>query len=151
MEKKDLFQLIDRYNELLDEKDRLKKETEENDGLIADIKEAITNEMIENDTPSISHGLYTYSLQNKTKYSKKGDDTLQAEGVDYFQTLREEGLGGLIKLTVNAQSLQSAVAEAVRENGGNLSEGLASIVSVYEYTDVSRKKTPTKGTARKKK
>ena len=43
---------------------------------------------------------------------------------DYLSTLREEGLGGIIKETVNAKTLQSAITAYVEEHG-ELSEELA--------------------------
>ena len=75
--------------------------------------------MIDEDIPSQGYGDYIYSLQDKVKYSKRGEAYLQERGLDFFEVLREQGLGELIKETVNAGSLQSAMKEIAEENDGD--------------------------------
>ena len=71
-------------------------------------------------------------------------DTLEAEGIDYLDTLREEGFGHLIKETVNARTLQGAMAAFVEEHG-ELTDGLLTIIKPFDYNDVySRKETKKK-------
>lgn len=139
----ELKALINDYEKLLAEKERLASETKTNTAAIGRLKEEIANQMIEDDCPSISFGGYSYYVQEKTSYSKKSEADLAAAGVDYFGTLRAEGLGGIIVETVNSRTLQSAVAAYVEEHG-ELSDGLASIVREYEYTDILRRKATKK-------
>ncbi len=141
---KTLTDLVKELRGLLDEKDRLDKETKENKAGIEAKKQEIIQQMIDDDTDRISCGGYIYGLQAKTAYNKISDETLEAEGIDYLETLREEGFGHLIKETVNTRTLQSAMATYVDEHG-ELTEGLLTIIKPYDYNDVySRKETKKK-------
>ncbi len=144
MAEKTLTDLVKELRSLLDEKDRLEKEAKQNKANIEAKKQEIIQQMIDDDTDRISCGGYIYGLQAKTAYNKIADETLDAEGVDYLETLREEGFGHLIKETVNARTLQAAMTAFVEEHG-ELTEGLLSIIRPYDYNDVySRKETKKK-------
>lgn len=95
--------------------------------------------MIDDDCPRIAAGDYTFSLQIKSKYSKRSEEYLAANGLDFFEVLREQGFADLIKETVNAGSLQSAMSALVEENG-ELPEELAEVISQYDQTDILRRK-----------
>ncbi len=141
---KTLTDLVKELRGLLDEKERLEKEEKQNKANIEAKKQEIVQQMIDEDTDRISCGGYIYGIQAKTAYNKIADETLEAEGVDYLDTLREEGFGSLIKVTVNARTLQSAMAAFVEEHG-QLTEGLLTIIKPYDYNDVySRKETKKK-------
>jgi len=142
---KNLTDLVKELRSLLDEKDAIAAQTTANDAAIGAKKQEIIQEMIDSDTDSTTVGGYTYSLQAKTKYSKIGDEALAGAGVDFLDTLRMEGFGHLIKETVNAQTLQGAMSNFVDEHG-ELTDGLQSIIRVFEYNDIGCKKA----TARKK-
>ena len=103
-----LTEMLGQYEELLDKKDQLAKDTKDNNAAIDKLKAEIAEMMIDEDIPSQGYGDYIYSLQNKVKYSKRGEAYLQEHGLGFFEALREQGLGELIKETVNAGSLQSA-------------------------------------------
>ena len=75
---------------------------------------------------------------------------LQERGLDFFEVLGEQGLGELIKETVNAGSLQSAMKEIADENDGELPPELDEIVSSYEMTDITRRKSTNKALKRAK-
>lgn len=134
-----MLPLLDEYEELLAEKARLETEAKENSSKIAAAKDRIVQQMIEDETPRISYKGRAYSLMSKTAYSKRSEADLMARGLDFFGTLRAEGLGDLIKETVNTRSLQSALAAYVEENGA-LSEELDAVVTSYEYSDINRRK-----------
>jgi len=141
---KTLTDLVRELRGLLDDKDRLEKEEKQIKANIEAKKQEIIQQMIDDDTDRISCGGYIYGLQAKTAYNKISDETLDAEGIDYLETLREEGFGNLIKETVNARTLQSAMAAFVEEHG-ELTEGLLTIIKPYDYNDVySRKETKKK-------
>ena len=84
------------------------------------------------------------------KYSKRGDAQLMEKGLDFFEVLREQGLGDLIKETVNPRSLQSAMKEIADENDGELPPELDEVVSSYEMTDIARRKSTNKALKRAK-
>ena len=96
-----LTEMLGQYEELLDKKDQLAKDTKDNNAAIDKLKAEIAEMMIDEDIPSQGYGDYIYSLQNKVKYSKRGEAYLQERGLDFFEVLREQGLGELIKETVN--------------------------------------------------
>lgn len=139
MNENELFDRIDTLSDLLSKKEQLDSETKANNEKIKKLKEELSEEMILAETPKIVRCGYAYTAQIKTKYNKKGNKRLIEDGVDYFETLRNEGLGDLIQETVNANSLNAAVANYVEENG-ELSDGLKKIIEPYEFYDISRRK-----------
>lgn len=136
MELKNMFE---QYEELLARKDELKDLTKANNEAIDSLKEDISNEMIDEEVTQIAVGGKSYSLVDKVRYAKLGDAKLAAKGIDFFDVLRGQGYGDLIKETVNANTLSSTMAAAAEENGGELPEELSEIVSKFEYTDINRR------------
>lgn len=146
-----LTEMLGQYEELLDKKDALDKETKDNNAAIDKLKAEIAEMMIDEDIPSQGYGDYVYSLQDKVKYSKRGDAQLMEKDLDFFEVLREQGLGDLIKETVNPRSLQSAMKEIADENDGELPPELDEVVSSYEMTDIARRKSANKALKKAKK
>lgn len=140
-----LAELATEYEALLAKKAELEAASKENTAAINAMKESLMQQMVDEDMPSFTSGGHSYIISEKTSYSKKADADLAAAGLDFFDTLREEGLGSLIRETVNAQTLQAAMKNYVAENG-QLSEGLNAVIRSYPYNDISRttskKKTP---------
>ena len=64
-------------------------------------------------------------------------------GVTFLEVLREQGMGDLIQETVNPRTLQSAMSAYVEEHG-ELSEALASVINVYDYNDITRRRDTRK-------
>lgn len=139
-----LTEMLGQYEELLNKKDALDKETKDNNAAIDKLKAEIAEMMIDEDIPSQGYGDYVYSLQDKVKYSKRGDAQLMEKGLDFFEVLREQGLGDLIKETVNPRPLQNAMKEIADENDGELPPELDEVVSSYEMTDIARRKSTNK-------
>ena len=140
---KTLTEMVKDLRGLLDEKDRLEAEAKKNKAEIEAKKQEIAQQMIDEDTPRISCGGYIYGLQAKTAYNKIADDTLEAEGIDYLDTLREEGLGDIIVEKVDPRTLQSTVKAYVDEHG-ELAEGLEGIIRTFDYNDITRRKEKRK-------
>lgn len=138
-----LLDMIRDYQGLLEKKDALAAATKENNLAIEAAKEKIAAQMIDDDCPRISCGGYSFSLSEKTVYSKRSDAEIQAAGLDFFTALREEGLGDLIVERVDPRTLQSAMKNYVEENGA-LSEGLAQVIKTYDTTDITRRKDTKK-------
>ena len=139
-----LLEMVRNYQALLEEKDRLAECTKANNAAIEVAKNEIAQQMIDDDCPRISSGGYSFSLTQKTSYSKKSEADLAEAGVDFFEVLREEGLGDIIKETVAAQTLQSTIKAFVEEHG-ELSEALSQIICEYEFNDITRRKESKKG------
>ena len=134
---------IDTYKELLDRKDALKEATSDNNKAIEELKKEIAQMMIDEECLTISRNGFKYSLQEKTMYSKKAEETLLAEGLEFLEVLRSEGFGELIVETVNARTLSSTLAAYVQENGA-LPEDLAGCINVYETYDIMKRKETNK-------
>lgn len=139
-----LLEMVRNYQALLEEKDRLAECTKANNAAIEVAKNEIAQQMIDDDCPRISSSGYSFSLTQKTSYSKKSEADLAEAGVDFFEVLREEGLGDIIKETVAAQTLQSTIKAFVEEHG-ELSEALSQIIREYEFNDITRRKESKKG------
>ena len=138
-----LLDMVRKYQELLLEKDRLAALTKENNAAIEAAKTEIAQQMVDDDCPRISCGGYSFSLTPKTSYTKRSEADLAEAGVDFFDTLRGEGLGDLIVETVNAQTLQSAMSAYVEEHG-ELSEDLDRVIRTFDYNDITRRKESRK-------
>lgn len=138
-----LLDMVRKYQELLVEKDRLAALTKENNAAIEAAKTEIAQQMVDDDCPRISCGGYSFSLTPKTSYTKRSEADLAEAGVDFFDTLRGEGLGDLIVETVNARTLQSAMSAYVEEHG-ELSEDLDRVIRTFDYNDITRRKESRK-------
>lgn len=134
---------IAEYNTLLATKESLSEQTKNNNKAIEAMKKEIADLMIDEEVPSIGYGDYTFSLQEKTVYNKKSEQEMQANGIDFFETLRNQGLGDLIVETVNAKTLSSAV-KAIVDETGELPEELSEVVNPYSFFNISRRKNPNK-------
>lgn len=142
----DILTMIDRYKELLDRKDELADATKENNKAIEAARKELSQAMIDAEMPKVSRNGFLYSLQDKTKYSKKGDADEEA----FFDLLEENGLGDIIKRTVNAQTLSGTMAQAAEENGGELPEEYEDFISVYQFYDIQKHKETNKTAKRAK-
>ena len=91
-----------------------------------------------------------FSLQIKSKFSKRSEEYLAANDLDFFEVLREQGFADLIKETVNASSLQSAM-NALVEQEGELPEELAEVINQYDQTDILRRKQTSSAMKKAKK
>lgn len=141
----DIVTMIDEYKELLDRKDELADQTKENNKKIQEARDALAKAMIDAEMPKVSRNGFLYSLQDKTKYNKKACDE-----EEFFSVLEENGLGDLIKRTVDARTLSSAMAAAAEENDGVLPEEYEDYISVYQFYDIAKRKETNK-TAKKAK
>ena len=140
---KTLADMVKELHELLGRKDELAAQTKDNNAAIEAAKQEIIQQMVDDECSSIGCMGYTYSLQHKTEYNKKSEADLAGAGVDFLETLREEGLGDIIVETVNSRTLSSTIKAYIAENG-ELTEGLEAIVKPYEYDDIARRKISKK-------
>ena len=131
----ELKKKIEQYNALLERKEQLAAQSVENNKEIERVRRELADMMIDTEVDRISSGGFTFTLSEKVNFSKKG-------GVDeiLFDTLREDGLGDIIKETVNPRTLESALKEIAEQNDGELPPQYDGLVSVYRYMDVGRRK-----------
>ena len=142
----DIIAMIDQYKELLDRKDELAEQTKENNRKIDEARKELSQAMIDAEMPKVSRNGFLYSLQDKTKYNKKAGDS-----EEFFAFLEGEGLGGIIKRTVDSHTLSSTIGAVVEENDGKLPEEYEEYISAYQYYDISKRKETNKTAAKAKK
>lgn len=132
----DILEKIDEYRALLDEKDALAEDTKRINRQIDTVRDELAQMMIDAETPKVSRGGFSYSLSQRTRYSK-------ASGMEeaLMDCLRANGLGDIIKETVNAQTLQGAMSNLAAENDGDLPEEFQGLVNEYSFWDVSKRKS----------
>lgn len=130
-----LLEKIDEYRALLDRKDELAEATKANNAELQRCRDELAEMMLNEETPKISRDGFSYALQAKTKYSK-------AAGADeqLMLTLRNFGLGDLIKETVNAQTLQGAMSNLAEENDDQLPDEFEGLINTYNFYDVSKRR-----------
>lgn len=138
------------YKELLDKKDELAEQTKENNKALDDLEQEIAQMMVDEDKPDTTVDGFKYSLQEKTIYSKIGEDKLMEKGLDFFEVLREEGFGDLIVERVDTRTLNSAMNNLVEETG-ELPENLVECLNVYSQLKISKRKANTEAISRAKK
>lgn len=137
---------IREYNKILEEKKRLEKQTKENNAAKEKKEQEIAQIMVDNEKPSTIVDGYTYSLQETKMYSKKAEEKLEQlkieEGIEFFEVLREQGLGSIIKETVNTKTLQSTMKALDDElpEGEDLPEDLAKCLNIYSKLGINKTK-----------
>ena len=143
-----LDQKIRQYKELLDRKDELAELTKENNAAKEQLEYEICQMMVDEEKPNTVVDGFTYSLQQKTMYSKKSEEALAEAGIDFFDVLREQGLGDLIVEKVDPRTLNSSVSAMAED--GELPEELAECLNIYEKLALSKRKANTKALERAK-
>lgn len=138
----DILELVDRYQELLEKKAALADETKENNKALEELRQELSEQMIEQEVPRISRGGYSFSLTEKVNYSKRSEEYLYENGLDFFETLRENGLADLIVERVDPRTL-SATLKGMAEDEG-IPDDVLACVSVYETYDITRRKETNK-------
>ena len=131
----ELMERIAAYNALLDRKAQLADETTENNKAIEQARRDLADLMIDAEIDRVSSGGYTFTLSEKTAFSKRGGADEQL-----FAVLREDGLGDIIRETVNPRTLQATLKEVAAQNDGELPQQYDGLVSVYRYMDVGRRR-----------
>lgn len=137
------------YQKVLERKDELAEQTKENNSLKEELEQQICQMMIDEDKPDTTVDGYKYSLKQETVYSKLGEDKLMERGIDFFELLREQGIGDIIVEKVDPRTLNSTCKGIVEEQG-ELPEELAEALNVYEKLGISRRKANTKALDRAK-
>lgn len=143
-----LDQKIRQYKELLDRKDELAELTKENNAAKEQLEYEICQMMVDEEKPNTVVDGFTYTLQQKTMYSKKSEEALAEAGIDFFDVLREQGLGDLIVEKVDPRTLNSSVSALAED--GELPEELAECLNIYEKLALSKRKANTKALERAK-
>jgi len=133
----ELSSLCMELQELREGKDALETRLEEQKKAIREKMDEVIEVMIDTDTPETTVGEHKFAAKTTTHYSKLGEEKLKAAGLTFFDVLRENGLGYLIKETVNPKSMETAFRNAAKENDDVLPEDLAAVCTQFDVTEVS--------------
>lgn len=131
-----ITEMIEHYNYLLETKDRLNADLKDLNEEIEIKRAELADAMIDADVPKVTHLGYSWSVGTKTRFSKKA-----SADEELFEMLRDNGLGDIIKETVNAQTLQGTMSGIAAENDGDLPDEWKDVINVYEYNDITRRKS----------
>ena len=131
----ELMERIEAYNALLDRKDKLAQETTENNKEIEKARRELADLMIDAEIDRVTSGGYNFTLSEKVAFNKRGGADEQL-----FEVLRADGLGDIIRETVNPRTLQATLKEVAAQNDGELPPQYDGLVSVYRYMEVGRRK-----------
>lgn len=131
-----LLEKIDTFKKVLDEIEAKNKELDALNDTMQQLKRELCEEMTVEEIPSITRGEFTYTIVNKTKYSKVSGSELAL-----FETLREHGLGDLIQESVNAQRLNAAMNAEAENNDGVLPPCYDGLINTYSFQDISKRKS----------
>ena len=135
MESNDLFVLADELRELKETKKRLEDELKAV-GLVIDCVDAdLAQRMAEAETQNFTRNGTMFCLTSTTRASATA-----GRKDELFDALRAAGYGDLVYETVNANSLSAFVKDQTTENGDNLLQWLAGLVTVFEKTTVGVRK-----------
>lgn len=145
-----LDEKVRKYQSILEKKDELSELTKENNKLKESLEQEICQLMIDEEKPDVTVDGYKFSLQEGTQYSKLSEEKLLEGGLDFFDTLRNVGLGDLIVEKVDPRTLNSTCRHMAEDNGGELPEELLEVLSVYQKLSLSRRKANTKALDRAK-
>lgn len=146
----DLRSLVSMYEDARAKKEELEATLKEANKALQEAETALSDEMLEEDTPSITIGEYTYSFKNETKYNFVSAEKLAEMGADKFQVLRDNGFGFLITERVDSRTLSSTMKE-VAESDEGIPEEIDSILSKFEVQGVGRRKATAKAMAKARK
>lgn len=141
---------IKEFDELLKQKADLENTLKSVKAELDACEQAICDAMEAEDKPSSVVNGYNYSLQVRDIYSKRSDEDLCNEGIDFFQVLRDEGLGDIIKTTVDQRTLTASINNYIEENG-ELPEQLRNSLNLYTKRSISKRKANTSALEKAKK
>ena len=143
-----LDQEVRLYKKILDRKAELEEMTKEINAAKEQQEQKICQMMVDEEKPNTVVDGFTYSLQQKTIYSKKSEADLAEAEINFFDVLREQGLGDLIVERVDPRTLQSSVNQMAES--GELPEELVEGLNIYEKLALSKRKANTKALERAK-
>lgn len=144
-----LDEMVREYKKLLDRKDELAELTKQNNAAKEELEQAICKLMVDEEKPATIVDGFNYSLQQSTQYTKRSEEYLAEHNIDFFEVLREQGLGDLIVERVDPRTLSSS-CKALVEEAGELPEELAECLTVFEKLTISKRKANTKALERAK-
>lgn len=125
-----MFALADELRVLRGTKDTLNANLKECNRRIEEAEAALAELMVSEEVQNFTRDGYTFYLLNRVFASAVKD-----RKEELYEWLKTNNFGGLVKETVNANSLRAFIKEQM-EDTDELPEGLKDLVNVYEKTTV---------------
>ncbi len=134
----DMFSLADRLKDLKQHKKELESEIKALNAEIEETEAKLAELMLEEEMQNFTRNGRMFYLNTKVYASAVAE-----RKAELYEWLKENGYGDLVYETVNANRLAAFVREQLEE-AGELPEGLAGVVNVFEKTTVGIRKTTAK-------
>ncbi len=134
----DIFSLADRLQKLKEHKKQLENETKSVNAEIEEVETQLAGLMVDKEMQNFTRNGRMFYLNTKVYASAVAE-----RKAELYEWLKENGYGDLVYETVNANRLAAFVREQLEE-AGELPEGLAGVVNVFEKTTVGIRKTTAK-------
>ena len=135
---KPIFSLADQLTALNNRKKELEQGLKRVNADIEAVNENLVAEMVENEIQNFKRNNITYYLQTQYYASIIGEESAQNQ---FFENLREEGYGDIIKETVHPQTLRAFVKEQINSTeDGELPEYMKGLVHVHTKEKVNTRK-----------
>ena len=137
-EAKPIFSLADQLTTLNNRKKELEQELKEINADIETVNENLVAEMVENEIQNFKRNNITYYLQTQYYASIVAEESAQSQ---FFDNLRKEGYGDIIKETVHPQTLKAFVKEQINSTeDGELPKYMKGLVNVHTKEKVNTRK-----------
>ena len=135
---KPIFSLADRLTALNNRKKELDQELKKTNAEIEVVNDKLVAEMVEDEIQNFKRNNITYYLQTQYYPSIIAEESAQHQ---FFENLRKEGFGDIIKETVHPQTLKAFVKEQINSTeDGELPEYMKGLVNVYTKEKVNTRK-----------
>lgn len=123
------------YMELKGKKKALDDDAKEVKEAMGQLEQSIIDRMIASEFDEFKAGGYKYSLRESVKPSVPAD-----KREAFFESLREHGMEGLIKESIDPRTLAGFVTEQMKENLNGLPGWIEDNVSMFTQTKLSTRK-----------
>lgn len=145
MENETIKALVDEYEELLTEKSRLYKATEENKQAIKDKADELCVAISKAGMKNVQFGDYTYTPGVTTKYYLIGEGKAAEDGIDRFAPFENDAyLSFLVKKDIKWQAMQKPLQEMAESEEG-IPDDIKAVITSSDEFGITRRKTDTKG------
>lgn len=130
-----IFDLADQLKAAKDKKKELDAESKELGAKIEELDLALSDAMADAECEHFSRNGSTFYLNTRLYASP-----IAGQKEAMFQALKENGYGGLVTETVNANTLASFVKEQMAENNDEVPGWISEVVNTFEKVSVGIRK-----------
>lgn len=130
-----IFELADQLKAAKDKKKELDAEVKNLNAQIEELDAALSDAMAEAECERFSRNGNIFYLSTRLFASP-----IAGQKEAMFQVLKDNGYGGIVTETVNANTLASFVKEQMAENDDEVPEWIAQVVNTFEKVSVGIRK-----------